>query len=457
MKRPLIGAVAALLVIAGAAAQQQQQRPANQQPRTVAQQPAPAATTPPTPVDPPPAGPGKYVGLASCVNSGCHGSTEPLNQTRALQNEYYTWLNQDRHAQAYNVLFNERSARIAKNMKLRGRAYEEKVCLDCHTTNVPASQVSGVLDKEDGIQCEMCHGPASGWRDEHIQLGWKHEDSVARGMIDLRSVTRRGQTCLQCHLGNAQKEVDHELIASGHPILAFELDNYTESMPPHWTPGRESHGLRAWATGQVVKFRESLDLVARHARGPEWPEFADMSCFNCHHDLKGSTWRQERGWPDRAGLPTWSPQHWAVLRLIIDRVSPAAKTELDPLVRNLSLAVARMGDREAVTRNAEAARRVVDRLVPQMEAKTWSDADVRAMMTTIVNDQRFILESDVHAAEQAALSLQSLSSTMTRRDRRLLRSNLTRSIDALFEEIQNRDDYDPARFVTKLNAVKQAL
>ncbi|MBV8543528.1 MAG: hypothetical protein JO088_02185, partial [Acidobacteria bacterium] len=55
--------------------------------------------------------PGHYEGVASCVNSGCHGSTQPLNTTRILQNEYYTWLNSDRHAQAYNILFNDRSAR----------------------------------------------------------------------------------------------------------------------------------------------------------------------------------------------------------------------------------------------------------------------------------------------------------------------------------------------------------
>src|SRR5438270_8961916 len=142
-----------------------------------AQQPAPSAAVP-----------GHYEGVASCVNSGCHGSAEPLNATRILQNEYYTWLNSDRHAQAYNVLFNDRSARVARNMRLKAKAYQEKICLDCHTTNVPPSLVSGKVDVEDGIQCEACHGPASGWRAEHTMSGWTHEQSVARGMTDLRSL-----------------------------------------------------------------------------------------------------------------------------------------------------------------------------------------------------------------------------------------------------------------------------
>ena len=400
---------------------------------------------------------GRYVGVASCVNSGCHGSTQPLNATRILQNEYYTWLNSDRHAQTYNVLFNERSARIAKNMRLRRRAYEEKVCLDCHTTNVPADQVEGRIDAEDGVQCEMCHGPASGWRAEHTEEGWTHEQSVARGMIELRAVPVRAHTCHRCHLGNNDKEVDHELIASGHPILAFELDNYSESMPAHWTPGRDTHGVRAWSVGQVMKFRDSLTNLARHARGDEWPEFSDMSCFNCHHALKDSQWRQVRGWPDRAGLPSWSPQHWAMLRLLIGRISPGARDELDPLVSQIAVGVARMNNAAGVAANADRARRIVDGLVPKADALRWSDSDVRSLMTAIADDRSFIERADVQSAEQHALALQSLATHLTRRNPRLLRSPMMRSIDALFEEVKNRDDYEPSRFAQKLAAVKAAL
>src|SRR5688500_18468445 len=92
---------------------------------TVAQTPpasAPANRQPPTANS---STAGHYIGVASCVNSGCHGSTQPLNATRVLQNEYYTWLNNDKHARAYAILFDARSARIAKNMRLRKKAYEE--------------------------------------------------------------------------------------------------------------------------------------------------------------------------------------------------------------------------------------------------------------------------------------------------------------------------------------------
>ncbi|MDQ3283647.1 MAG: cytochrome c family protein [Acidobacteriota bacterium] len=422
-----------------------------------AQQPAQA----PAPAQPATVTPGRYVGVASCTNSGCHGATQPLNATHVLQNEFYTWLNEDRHAQAYNILFSDRSARIARNMRLKGKAYQENLCLDCHTTNVPANLIAGAVDASDGVQCEVCHGPASGWRNEHTEEGWTHAQSVSRGMIDLRSLNARATVCSGCHVGTARKEVDHELIASGHPVLAFELDNYEESMPPHWAlkyeGGRDTHGVRAWAVGQVVKFRESLDNLSRHARGEQWPEFSDMSCYNCHHALANSGWRQQRGWPDRAGLPAWSPQHWAMLRLLIGRVSTQSRDELDPLVRQIARGVSRMNDPQGVAASADRARRIVDALVPKVDAMRWSDADIRTVMSTIASDRELILTSDVHAAEQAALALQSLSSALTRRNPRLLRGPMTRAIDALFDDLQNRDAYDPERFAEKLAAVKAAL
>src|SRR6476619_5202953 len=79
----------------------------------------------------------QYIGVASCANSGCHGATTSLQSTRVRQNEYFTWLHSDRHAAAYNVLFNPLSARIAKNMHLGKKPYQEKLCLDCHSTNIP--------------------------------------------------------------------------------------------------------------------------------------------------------------------------------------------------------------------------------------------------------------------------------------------------------------------------------
>ncbi len=398
---------------------------------------------------------GKFIGVAACANSGCHGSTVPLQASRVLQNEYYTWLNSDRHARAYNVLFNDLSARIVKNMRLRKKAYQESLCLDCHSTNIPASQVAGKIDLEDGVQCEACHGPAGGWRGEHTEAGWTHEQSVARGMYDLRDLRVRAHGCNHCHLGDATRQVDHELIASGHPLLAFELDNYSETMPAHWTARKETHGVPAWAVGQAMMFRDSLTNLARHARGEKWPEFSDMSCANCHHSLENSQWRQVRGWSGRAGLPAFSPKHWAVLRLIVDRASPSARASLDESVKIIASRVARMNDASGVATAADEAKRIMESALPRITALSWRDEDVRSMMRTITADDG--VTYDVQSAQQTALALQSLAAALTRNHPALLKSPMTDALDAVFAEVQNKDRYEPGRFAEKLAALRAAL
>ncbi len=421
-----------------------------------AQQPATQTVPPaPAPLAEPPTG--QYLGVASCASSGCHGSTHPLQTTRVLQNEYYTWLRSDRHSGSYNVLFNPVSARIARNMRLQKKPYQEEVCLGCHSTSVPARLIAGRVDAEDGVQCEACHGPASGWRAQHTDKGWTHQQSVARGMTDLHDLRNRAALCDSCHLGSSDREVDHELIASGHPILAFELDNYSESMPSHWHPN-DTHGVAAWAVGQVVGFRDSLDNLARHARGEKWPEFSDMSCTNCHHALEpSSVWRQERGWPERAGLPAWSPQRWAVLRLILAKDEPSSRTELDAAVAQIASRVSHMNDPAGVAAAADEARHIVEGAIPRIAAIRWNDADVRAMMVAIASDRDFILRSDVHSAEQAALALQSLATVLTRRDARLAASPMMKAIDTLFADVRDRSAYDPNRFTRHLDELRSLL
>jgi hypothetical protein len=276
-------------------------------------------------------------------------------------------------------------------------------------------------------------------------------------MTDLRDTRNRSHTCNGCHLGYTTKQVDHELIASGHPILAFELDNYTETMPPHWVRNKPTHGAAAWATGQAMSLRDSLALLAGHARTDRWPEFSDMSCFNCHHSLETSGSRQVRGWNGRAGLPAWSPQHWAVLRLIVNRAAPNARAQLDDAVQQIANRVARMNDADGVATAADNAKRIIEGALPSIAKLTWRDSDVRETMRAIAADEDFILRSDVHSAEQVALSLQSLSAALTRSNPRLLKSPMTDAVDALFAEVQNREKYEPARFVEKLRALKNAL
>ncbi|HEV2719738.1 MAG TPA: hypothetical protein VG323_06940, partial [Thermoanaerobaculia bacterium] len=102
-------------------------------------------------------------------------------------------------------------------------------------------------------------------------------------------------------------------------------------------------------------------------------------------------------------------------------------------------------------------RKLIEAELPRIDAKKWSDAEVRAMIAAVAGERDFVLRSDVASAEQIALALQSLASALTRRNPSLARGPLMKSIDTLFDELKVRDDYDPSRFAEKLTAVRTAL
>src|SRR5277367_6307094 len=121
-----------------------------------------AAQTPP-PV--PQFGDTTHLGVTTCSGSTCHGAIEPFRKSNVAQNEYITWLQKDKHARAYKVLFDERSVRIARNLGLPN-AHTAEICLNCHADN-PAHR-GRQFQLSDGVGCEACHGGAAGWLGTHI-------------------------------------------------------------------------------------------------------------------------------------------------------------------------------------------------------------------------------------------------------------------------------------------------
>src|ERR1700722_9571445 len=246
--------------------------------------------------------PSKYNGPGSCSSPSCHGGVQARDQTTVLQNEYSTWVVRDKHAHAFVNLTNPVGMRIAKIMGLPSPDTAPR-CLACHALDVPAEQRARTFDLTDGVGCENCHGPASAWLGPHTTRGWTFEKSLELGLYDTRDLVKRTEKCLTCHLGTAQHRVDHELIAAGHPDLYFELDSFSAVMPPHWKePDTDPwFAVRAMAVGQAVQLREQLKRVARESQSGIWPEYAELDCFACHHNLTAAkdSWRQDRGYEGR--------------------------------------------------------------------------------------------------------------------------------------------------------------
>jgi len=475
------------------------------------------AAAPGAPGGPPPE-PGLYLGPTACGSSSCHGSVTPRKLLGVRQDEYFIWQKRDLHAQAYAVLFNDRSRVIARRLRL-GQAGDSQRCTGCHALAVPPRRQRGPLELEDGVSCESCHGAASGWLEGHRSESWMHEQSVTAGMTDLRDVAVRAAVCLSCHLGSAGKTVDHELIAAGHPPLAFELDNYSEAMPAHWLPfadrpaaagERDTHGARAWAVGQAASFRAAMDQLARRARAAadrvSWPELSELACDACHHPLAEERWRtgggdaaEQRSTGDRRaaaadqpgagdrqpaaanqraagdersglasgdrldrprspGLPRWSPARYAVLRLLVGAVAPDRQAALDAGVEALAGQLARFGTPPAeVAAAAEQLSREAAELIPRLDRASWNEAQARRLLLAVAVDEGGLEVADYGSAQQAALAVQTLVSQLLAGEPGRLRGGLAGAAEALAAELQNPYAFAPGRFADRLAQLARQL
>ena len=251
----------------------------------------------------------KYMGTASCSSSNCHGSTAPKSGSSIYQNEYVTWLKEDKHAQAWKVLLNEDSRRIAENLGIKNPSAEQ-LCLNCHATQTAQPEQRGAkFSQEDGVSCETCHGPSEHWLAPHTEKGSDHKRNVSQGMRELVPLRERAEFCVSCHYGTDEKSVNHRLIGAGHPRLSFELDTYGMIQPRHWAHDKDYaerksayHPVRAWLVGQTTLAAETTKalLSEKRSRSGIWPELSLFTCYSCHHSLLGDQWK-EREYENKPG------------------------------------------------------------------------------------------------------------------------------------------------------------
>ena len=262
------------------------------------------------------------LGSNSCNGAGCHGAKiheEGDRQRKELWRSSATiWTSQDRHADAYRTLLTGTSREMIRKLGEEVPAHENPRCLACHSDpTLAASRPSPevVRLRSEGVHCEACHGPAGDWVDDHKT--WppradRRQEYARVGMTWLNDLTARAAACAGCHVGapadpkagiSVARDVNHDLIAAGHPRLHFEFATYQRALPPHWRekdrrswkPIPEGFETRAWQAGQMASVQAALALLLdrlppegkeERAPGRPWPEFSEANCFDCHHDLK---------------------------------------------------------------------------------------------------------------------------------------------------------------------------
>jgi hypothetical protein len=102
--------------------------------------------------------------------------------------------------------------------------------------------------------------------------------------------------CARCHVGAEDRDMNHDIIAAGHPALYFDMAVYHERLPKHWRDDERSASQfrsQLWFAGQIAKLRAELELI--EARATEtltvscWPELSQYQCSSCHNQLDGQT------------------------------------------------------------------------------------------------------------------------------------------------------------------------
>jgi hypothetical protein len=143
-------------------------------------------------------------------------------------------------------------------------------------------------------------------------------------MNDTKDLVERARACALCHVGNGNSDVNHDLIAAGHPRLNFEFAGFHALMPKHWdeAPQKQKYPdleARLWVIGQLTSAKAALELLAYRADdkklappglGKAWPEFAEYQCYACHHDIQADSWRTKQYQPKKDGNASFGTLPW---------------------------------------------------------------------------------------------------------------------------------------------------
>jgi hypothetical protein len=329
--------------------------------------------------------PHEMVGTLSCSAVSCHGGGGPRYWSGGIAGaEYVHWLGHagtfsegrkhydprarletndgDPHALAGQRISSSRFQEVLKRASLQADGSVDSAmyqrCAACHDpqaieraevlrTQYSAPDASGVqmtgppvaayapAQRERGISCESCHGGAKQWIAVHYERGVSRERLLELGMVDTKNLFLRARLCAGCHVGSAENDMNHDMIAAGHPPLRFELASYEALIgTKHWDDRPEraaepQYEVQLWAAGRIAAAEAALALLegrakraaSDHSAAP-WPEFAEGNCFACHQPMRsiasGSSKRSS------SGAIVW--QSWN-LALLTSAASSMAETE----------------------------------------------------------------------------------------------------------------------------------
>ncbi|MHA6334038.1 multiheme c-type cytochrome [Qipengyuania sp. CAU 1752] len=416
----------------------------------------------------------RYEGVATCAGSTCHGRAEG-NGAVVRQDEIATWQEPSSasgaHSRTYAALEGRRGRQIAATLGI-GPATKAPACLGCHATYVPAASRGARFLLTDGVGCESCHGPAQGWLAVHYSRPATHASNVAAGLVPLEIPKVRAQVCLDCHYGSTStgQFVTHEMMAAGHPRIAFELDLFSALQQHHDIDGDyaerkgRTSSVRLWAVGQAEAVRRATDLFARpkFAMSGIFPEFYFYDCHSCHRAIQDGpqrklTFETNPGRPIPFGNPPFNDENIIVLSAVANVLAPARAQAF--LSSSKAFHGAMGKDYRAAQAAALTLRQHAADLSQELSSRSYASNDAFTVISTVAGRATSARFTDYAGSVQAVMAVDTLLNALVREGRVTvgaaagIRANINRAYAAVSEP----NAYRPAQFRAALGSAASAI
>jgi hypothetical protein len=244
-------------------------------------------------------------------------------------------------------------------------------------------------------------------------------------MVALEDPAIRAAVCLDCHFGSARpgQFASHEIMAAGHPRLAFELDLFTSLQRHHDEDVDYSRrklvagGVKVWAIGQAMAIERQLALLTDPARGAGdvVPEPSAFDCRSCHRTITDDpeARRSASSNPWRAlppGAMVFNDENLIMLTAAARVVAPDVAERLgrDAMAFHTSL----VGDRATSWRAAAKLEQTVRQLGAAFAGATFSPAQTRGILHDVLAGAAANAYTDYQGGAQAVMATDTLLSAL---------------------------------------------